>query len=186
VFKLDIHRAVSLIVIFLFILNCSSKDVKKSNDGLKSPKNVILFISDGCGFNHIDATSYYQYGKTGEQVYEKFPVKLGVSTYHSEGPVYDEAISWVNFDWMKKKPTDSAASGTAIATGHRTYYGAISYDTSGHALETVIDNYEKEGKSTGVISTVPFSNATPAVFVAHNKSPRIILSISVGITTCHT
>ena len=176
--KLDTKRIVSLIVILLLILNCSTKVVSKSNKEFTAPKNVILFISDGCGFNHVDATSYYQYGKTGEQVYEKFPVKLAVSTYHSEGPVYDPDSSWADFDWVKQKPTDSAASGSAIATGHRTYYGAISFDTSGQSLETIVDIFEKDGKSTGVISTVPFSNATPAVFVAHNENRQHYLEIS--------
>ena len=36
-----------------------------------APKNIILFIIDGCGFNHIDAASLYQHGQTGVQVYEK-------------------------------------------------------------------------------------------------------------------
>ncbi len=176
--KLGLQRIVSLIVIILLVLSCSDRDVSELKNKKTTPKNVILFISDGCGFNHIDATSYYQYGKTGEQAYEKFPVKLAVSTYHSEGPVYDPDSAWINVDALKQKPTDSAASGTALATGHRTYYGSISYDTLRQPLENLVDNYEKEGKSTGVISTVPFSNATPAVFVAHNESRQHYLEIS--------
>lgn len=39
-------------------------------------KNVIIMISDGCGYNTITATDYYQYGKTGKQVYEHFPVDV--------------------------------------------------------------------------------------------------------------
>ena len=26
-----------------------------------APKNVIVMISDGCGYNHIEATDYYMY-----------------------------------------------------------------------------------------------------------------------------
>jgi alkaline phosphatase len=48
-------------------------------------KNVIVMISDGCGYEHITATDYYQYGRTNRQVYQRFPVSLGMSTYEYEG-----------------------------------------------------------------------------------------------------
>ncbi|MCB9248756.1 MAG: alkaline phosphatase [Ignavibacteriales bacterium] len=136
----------------------------------QKPKNVILFISDGCGFNHVDIASYYQFGKTGEQIYEKFPVRLAMSTYYTKGLKYDPDSAWTDFSWVIKRPTDSAASGSAIATGKKTDKGVLSVDTLNNPMETIIDKFEKQGKSTGVISTVPFSNATPAAFVAHNKS----------------
>ncbi len=150
--------------------SCTAVDLSKDKAEFHKPKNVILFIADGCSFNIIDATSYYQFGKTGEQIYEKFPVKLAMSTYYSGGIKYNSDSAWTDFNWVLKRPTDSAASGTAIATGHKSYKKAISVDTLKKPLETIIDKFEAEGKSTGVISTVPFSNATPAVFVAHNNN----------------
>ncbi len=57
-------------------------------------KNVIVLISDGCGYNGWLAADYYQYGKYGKQVYEKFPVRLAMSTYEWERTyeyVYDSA-----------------------------------------------------------------------------------------------
>jgi len=47
----------------------------------KKAKNVIVMISDGCGYNHVTATDYYM-GK--KQAYESFPVRLGMSTYEYE------------------------------------------------------------------------------------------------------
>ncbi len=44
-------------------------------------KNVIIMIADGCGYNHVNAASIYRCGATGTQIYEKFPVRLGMSTY---------------------------------------------------------------------------------------------------------
>lgn len=157
-----------ILIIVLLLISCNDKKISKSSNNNVKPKNVILFIADGCGFNIVNAASYYQFGKTGEQIYEKFPVTLAVSTYHSGGIKYNPDSAWTDFNWVLKKPTDSAASGTAMATGHRTYKKAISVDTLKEPLETIVDKYESEGKSTGVVSTVPFSNATPAVFVAHN------------------
>ncbi|MCF6269402.1 MAG: alkaline phosphatase [Melioribacteraceae bacterium] len=135
-----------------------------------TPKNIIIFLGDGMGYNHIDIASYYQFGETGKQVYEKFPVKLGMSSHMIGGVVYNPDSAWTNFNYVKKRPTDSAASGTALATGTKTYYTAISVDSSKTKLLTILERAKMIGKSTGVVSTVPFSNATPAVFVAHNES----------------
>jgi alkaline phosphatase len=71
---------------------------------------------------------------------------------------------------VKKNPTESSAAASAMATGSKTGKKSISYDILNQPLETIVDRFEKEGKSTGVISTVPFSNATPAAFVAHNEN----------------
>ena len=161
---------ISVILSLILFQSCGTSEKSVSEKTKSKPKNVILFISDGCGYNHVDAASYYQFGKTGEQVYEKFPVKLAMSTNYYGGVEYNPDSAWVNFKWIKKKPTGSAASGTAMATGEKTYMGALAVDTLKQPLETIVDRFEKEGKSTGVISTVPFSNATPAAFVAHNET----------------
>jgi alkaline phosphatase len=150
--------------LFLVLITGCSDTTKKS------PKNIIIFIGDGMGYNHVDVASFYQFGETGKQVYEAFPVKMGMSTYMVGGEVYNPDSVWVNFNYVKKKPTDSAASGTAIATGTKTYKSGVSVDSAKMKLLTVLDRAELIGKSTGVVSTVPFSNATPASFVAHNES----------------
>ena len=67
-----------LLITLLIPLYSSTKCIPKK-------KNIILFISDGCGYNHIDATNLYSYGKTGVQVYEYFPVKVAMSTYNYYG-----------------------------------------------------------------------------------------------------
>lgn len=131
-------------------------------------KNVIVMISDGCGYNQIKATDYYQYGKTGKQVYEQFPVQVGMSTY-SVGS-YDPALAWESFDYVKNGPTDSAAAATAMSTGKKTYDAAIGVDFDGNDLKHLSERFEALGRSTGVVTTVQISHATPAGFVAHNAS----------------
>ena len=159
----NLNKVIQIIILFFFtviITNCDLSETSK-------PKNVILFISDGCGFNHVDAASYYQYGKTGMQVYEQFPVKLAMSTYLANG-FYDPDSAWANFNYVKRNSTGSAASITAISTGVKSYRGSICFDTLKHPLVNLSDIFEKEGKSTGAVSTVPFGNATPAGVIAHN------------------
>ena len=131
-------------------------------------KNVILLIGDGMGFNHVDATSIYKHGRTGGLIFEGFPVKFAVSTYPAGGG-YDGEKVWGGFDYVKKGATDSAAAATALATGAKTYNGAIGVGEAKAPLGNVVEAAEALGKSTGVVSSVMFSHATPAGFVAHNE-----------------
>jgi alkaline phosphatase len=131
------------------------------------PKNVILMISDGWGYHHIAATDYYQHGKTGSQGYERFPVRVAMSTYPLGGS-YDPARAWSSFDYVKSGATDSAAASTAMSTGTKTFDGAIGVDSAASDLVHAFQVAERSGRATGVVTSVQFSHATPAGFVAHN------------------
>ena len=95
-------------------------------------------IADGCGYNHIDAASLYQHGRTGTPVYAHFPVQLGMSTYPYGGG-YDPAAAWEDFDHVREGTTDSAAAATAMSTGMKTYRGAIGVAVDRASLN-VLDN----------------------------------------------
>ena len=151
----------------------------RSSAGSKIPKNIILMIADGWGINQVIATDYYEFGKTGNvQAYQKFPVQYFMSTYpaltaKSSPPgkkgSYDPEKAWKSFDYFKQRPTDSAASATALSTGVKTYNGSICIDLSGNPLETIVETAEKKGKATGVVTSVQISHATPACMAAHNE-----------------
>lgn len=83
------------------------------------------------------------------------------------------------------KATDSASAGTAWATGYKTDDGNISWlpgDPDNGALKTIAEWLrELKGYAIGVVSTVPFSHATPAVHVSHNKSRNNYHAISEEI-----
>ena len=68
--------------------------------------------------------------------------------------------------------TDSAAAATAMSTGHKTDAGNIAWqagDPDQGALTTIAQTLrDKRGFAIGVVSTVPFTHATPAAFVSHN------------------
>jgi alkaline phosphatase len=138
------------------------------------PKNVILMISDGQGYNTVKATDYW----TGSPaVYENFPVKYGMSTFSAGTPGhpaigYDPSLAWSDFNYVKTPGsyTDSAAASTAMATGVKNYNRALNLDTSGNPLKTITEIAHLLGKATGVVTTVPWSHATPAGMVAHNAS----------------
>lgn len=161
-----------------------------------TPENVIVMIGDGMGYNTVDAASLYEYGTTykqvgvtaatGEvaptegtasQVFERFPVQTSVSTY-PVGSGYDPAAAWSDFDYINGGTTDSAAAGTALATGTKTVNGAIGVTPEGEALENITERAEKLGKATGVVSSVPFSHATPSAYVAHNTDRNDLQGIA--------
>ena len=118
--------------------------------GSAAPKNIIVFISDGCGYNQRDAASLYQYGQTGKQVYEQFPVKYAMSHYPVDGHGYDPNQAWENFEYVLKKATDSAAAATAMATGVKTSFGFIGVNSNGKYMENIVERVEKMGKATGI------------------------------------
>jgi alkaline phosphatase len=132
-----------------------------------SPKNVIIMIADGGGFNHFKAADYYQCSRTPCQPFEDFPVRLSVSTYPSGGE-YNAKVAWCSFDYVENGATDSAAAATAMATGVKTYNAGIGVDVNGSPVLNLLERAEQLGKVTGVVTSVPFSHATPAGFVVHN------------------
>ena len=64
--------------------------------------------------------------------------------------------------------TDSAAAGTALATGYKTNNGYIAKDVNGKNLQTLLELAQDKGMATGLVSTTRITHATPAVFAAHN------------------
>ncbi len=130
-------------------------------------KNIILFIGDGMGFNHTEATSYWAEGTEDSLVFQKFPVQLAASTYPARSIGYDPENAWDGTEYIKLGATDSAAAATALATGIKTYNAAIGVDFWEKPRTNTLERAERWGKATGVVSTVPFSHATPAGFVAH-------------------
>lgn len=151
------------------------------------PKNVIYMIGDGMGYNHIASTNLYESGQSkylvegkfdgevkeidGEsvQAFEDFN-RVSMTTF-PEGGSYDPAKAWTDHDYVKQdKVTDSAAAGTAMATGQKVDNGVLGESSYGHSLKNISEQAISHGKSAGVVSSVPFSHATPAAFAAHNKN----------------
>lgn len=66
--------------------------------------------------------------------------------------------------------TDSAASGTALATGHKTNNTYLGVTPDGRSVESLCDVAKRCGKSTGVVVTTYLQHATPAAFYAHTNN----------------
>lgn len=116
-------------------------------------RNVILIIGDGMGIGAVTAARCAGPGAKGQLVLDTMPVTGLVKTHSAD-----------------KLVTDSAASGTALATGCKTDNGSISVDPGGRVLPTILELAGEMGKSSGVITTDTVTSATPAVFYAHVDS----------------
>ena len=159
------------------------------------PRNIIVMIGDGMGFNHVDAASLYEhgksnwqiegkpgagdkiakqdgYGKTPSQVYENFDVQLSMKHPSLDSPEYKSEDAWGDFDWANNNPTDSAASGTALATGNKTHNGYLGVDGNKAPVKNAAEHAHETGRATGVVSSVPFGHATPAAWGAHVESRK--------------
>ncbi|MBL6080792.1 alkaline phosphatase [Belnapia sp. T18] len=66
------------------------------------------------------------------------------------------------YDWNRGTAPDSANTMTSMMTGVKTYNNAVNVDGAGDPLLTLAEAANAEGKATGVVSTVQFSDATPA------------------------
>jgi alkaline phosphatase len=147
----------------------------------KPPKNVILMISDGTGYNSFLAAAMYE-GRVGKLVFNSPEwAHCGVATYPlnlSSKPlsagkqdpkiVYDPAKAWADQAWLKGTATDSAAAATAMGTGVKTFNNSIGWSDLGKPLLNVHQQMKALGKATGVVTSVPWTHATPAGMVAHN------------------
>jgi len=135
-----------------------------------SPKNVIIMIGDGMGFNHVEAASLYQYGHYKGQIYWTFK-QLAACTYSLNNPDgYKPSIAYRDFAYFLAGPTDSAAAATALSTGQKTMNGMLGMTPDEKSLRHIMEDAEVMGKATGVVSTVPFAHATPAGFLVHISS----------------
>jgi alkaline phosphatase len=113
--------------------------------------NLIVFIGDGMGLEHVKAARCF---KGAPLCFEDWP---------NTGLAATESLSGI---------TDSAAAGTALATGISVENGVISVAGPGETneLQTVLEYFQGKGKRTGLVTTDDMTGATPAAFGAHAPS----------------
>ena len=165
-----LNDSISIRLILLVFLSTLIFTVTGFAADKEVPKNIIIMIADGCGYNQINATNFYRFGNTGNRGYDNFPVKYAMSTWSAGSKGYDPGAAWQSFSYLLEKPTDSAASATAMSTGIKTKNGMLGMDENKNVLKTISEQAEEIGKASGVVTSVQYWHATPAAFCAHNES----------------
>jgi len=124
-------------------------------------RNILLFIGDGMGDSEITLARNYSVGAGGRLALDTLPLTGAYTTY-----AVDERDP--------SQPTyvaDSAATGTAWATGHKTSNGRISTSPGDDRdLPTILELAQQRGYRTGNVTTAELTDATPAVLAAHVAS----------------
>lgn len=142
-------------LLVLLTVSCATVDVVQPDpvERQDGPKYVFYFIGDGMGMAQV---------KLADAVLENRQ-SLVMTSLPFSGTATTEAED--------RYITDSAAAGTALATGHKTSVGIISKDSrlSGN-LETVAEMARDKGMQVGIVSNVSIDHATPACFYAHSES----------------
>lgn len=120
-------------------------------------KNAILLIGDGMGFNTVAATEAI----------------TGVDLVMNEMPVQLKS----DIDSFLIPATDSAAGGTALATGTRVWINSVGvYPFDPFSIDDINvpislgELMKANGRATGVVTTDKTSGATPSDFSAHTYS----------------
>lgn len=126
--------------------------------------SVILMIGDGMGFNHVDFTKFYL---RRDPTYQGFIAQNLPNT----GDCTTYCLSGLKGDYtFDKITTDSAAAGTALATGWKTQKGYLGQNGFGADVVNIREVAHNLGYKTGVISTEPLTGATPSAFSVHTSS----------------
>ena len=118
-------------------------------------KYVFYMIGDGMGSNQVLAAEMYRAemeGRIGRVplVMTSFPYFGMATTYSASNGI-----------------TDSAAAGTALATGKKTNNGCLGVDKDSVAVESIAEQLHKAGWPVGIMTSVAIDHATPGAFYAH-------------------
>ena len=132
-------------------------------------KYVFYFIGDGMGVNQVNTTEMYLSELKGQ---------IGVTPLlYANLPVAGMAYTFSGSNSI----TDSAAGGTALSTGKKTYNGAIGVDLNKQPINSVAAAAHKAGRKVGIATSVSIDHATPACFYAHQPQRSMYYEIACDL-----
>ncbi len=135
----------------------------------KPVKYVFLFVGDGLAQAQRTSAEYYLAAARGQD--RPGMVKLAMSAFPVQGATTTYSLNSII--------TDSGAAGVALASGVKTYNGAIGVDGDKNPVPTVAEMAKKKGMKVGIVSTVSLDHATPACFYAHQPTRNNYYEISL-------
>ncbi|SHO56663.1 alkaline phosphatase [Vibrio quintilis] len=148
------------------IIIISSVLISAAANAAQEPKYVFYMIGDGMSSAQRQITEYYAQEQKHDPNYH-----LAINSMPVSGIITTQSASSL--------VTDSAAAGTALATGMKTNNGVIAMTPDGKKLSTLLEGAQKQGKATGLITTTRLTHATPATFAAKNKNRNAENEIAV-------
>lgn len=140
-----------------------------------APKYIFYYIGDGMGMGPVNAAQTYlrqtkapeAYGSQQLLTMHTFPVVSWCQTYSYSSPV-----------------TDSAAAGTALATGHKTNNGMLGMGPDTTAVTSIAAQLFEKGYGVGIVTSVAPDDATPGAFYAHVPTRKDLYDIGCQMAEC--
>lgn len=117
------------------------------------------------GSNDQDPTTVYRSSEAWNTTRLQPPVDVG-------SPASPRLMEFAGYEWVDRTAPDSANTISASMTGKKTYNNAVNVDGAGNDQDTFPELMARLGKRTGVVSTVQFSDATPAAFSGVSNTAR--------------
>ena len=147
----------------LFSLVCAGVSLTSYADN--APKYVFYFIGDGMGMQPVMTAQAYNRDILKNEkplLMMQFPIGSWAMTYSASSPI-----------------TDSAAAGTALATGNKTKNGMVGMNPDTVPVFSVAKELKDRGYGVGIITSVAADDATPGAYYAHVASRRMHYDIDV-------
>ncbi|WP_425059584.1 Alkaline phosphatase 4 [Sporomusa carbonis] len=138
----------------------------------KKAKYVFYFIGDGMAMPQINSTEIFK------------------GTLSSSNPMYKDKLNFTIFPYQGMQTThstnsfitDSAAAGTALASGHKTDNDVLGVDpTNKIKFKTMAEMAKEKGMKVGIVSSVSIDHATPGAFYAHEPSRNNFYEIALAM-----
>ena len=135
-------RKLTIILILCSSINIFGQDSK--------PPNIIMMIGDGMGISAISSGMYSNNNYTSLERSEY----IGLLKTHS----------------LDNLVTDSAASGTAMSSGVKTYNRTVGLDGNLSSVKSILEICRDRGYTTAIVATSTIVHATPASYYSKVKS----------------
>lgn len=128
-------------------------------DPKKNAKNIIFMVSDGMSIGTLSMT-------------DLLIQKLDGRHSHWMQLYKDRKATRALMDTASASSlvTDSAAGSSAWGGGVRVPNGHLNVGANGELYKPILQKFKAAGKSTGCVTTVPITHATPAGFTVNSKS----------------
>lgn len=133
------------------------------------PKYIFYFIGDGMGHNALALTEACLASEQGDSI------GFGALRF-TQFPVTGFATTWC----ANRRTTDSAAAGTALASGQKTSVGTIGMNAERtEPIHSIAVAAKEKGMRSGVATSVSIDHATPASFYAHQPTRNMYYEIGM-------
>lgn len=133
-------------------LGVTSSEDSGGGEREQTARNVIFVMGDGMGASARTLIRLATTGRDRDLVMNRLPYAGLVET---------------DPDDENESVTDSAAAGTAFATGVRTFNGGVGVDAQARPVPTLLERAREAGKATGLVTTSQVTDASPGAFAAH-------------------